>query len=705
MAGKLKYFIVLTVVMCLIYMRGDFVIYAGGAAQKGIVKENAELTESVKKLSKNGKSLLRMGNVSENGSGEDAGDKEDGGNVGEGGSTGDDGKGGGGSAGDGGESSGGGSGESGGGDTGDGGESSGGDTGNSGESGGGDTGEGSGEDTGDGEEGSEGDTGDEEKPPIPEKKPIEEYEIKIPETDGKAGYYVRKPEVVIKHVSERGVTRYCLTHGDKKLAEKTLKVQGEKSVIGEKEFVEGKNIFHIWMEDEEGKKLEKFETKKEFLIDTQAPEISMSVPKGFEAWYQGQVVLSVKGEDTVSQIEKIICKSDDKVLGNMDKAQGEFLITQASQQEKGVEITVVAQDKAGNKSERIKRVYIDNRPPRLKLSGVKNYTIAGHDVLLSCEAEEENKLQEYYAEIIWENVKGKRKVLRVSDWEGDGIKKTLSQKLDKDGTYYIKVYVKDASGQDAAEELQIIIDKTDPVIQRVETLRGKYLKKFQWNYPPHKMIWDFTTYSYEIRIDGRLYHIGKTIDLEGSHKMTVRVTDAAGNHAQVSAGFVIDHTAPEIIFDNVEDGGEYEEKRTLNVKLKETGDTIRQIQINGEKQKMNPGKSVYEYALHTCKDYEVTVKASDVAGNLAEETIYFQIIPKKTFAKSVVDKVLFHKDIPKSDSSKRILENREKQQDRKSFFPRTSGIRLAGAILAIGAVLIWGRRKWIKYEAEISIDG
>lgn len=703
MTGKLKYFIALAIVMCLIYTRGDFVIYAGGTAQKGIVKENVELTEGVKKFSKNGKNMLRMGN------------------VGEGGNAGDEGSGSGGSAGDGGENSGGGTGDSSGGDsggsggedTGDGGDSSG---GGSGESGGGDTGDsgdsgegdGSGEDTGDGEEGSEGDTGNEgeEKPPVPEKKPIEEYEIKIPETDGKAGYYVRKPEVVLKHVSERGVTRYCLTHGDKKLAEKTLKVQGEKSAIGEKEFVEGKNILHIWMEDEEGKKLEKFEMKKEFLIDTQAPEISMSVPKGFEAWYQGQVVLSVKGEDTVSQIEKIICKSGDKVLGNTDKAQGEFLITQASQQEKGAEVTVIAQDKAGNKSERVKRVYIDNRPPRLKLSGVKNYTITGHDVLLSCEAEEENKLQEYYAEIIWENVKGKRKTLSVSDWEGDGIKKTLSQKLDKDGTYYIKVYVKDVSGQDAAEELQITIDKTDPVIQRVETLRGKYLKKFQWNYPPYKMIWDFTTYSYEIRIDGWLYHIGKTIDSEGPHKMTVRVTDAAGNHAQVSAGFVIDHTAPEIIFDNVEDGGEYEEERTFNVKLKGTGDTIRQIQINGEKQKMNPGKNVYEYALHTCKDYEVVVKASDMAGNLAEETIYFQIIPKKTFAKSVADKVLFHKDMPKSDGPKRILKNREKQQEnRKSFFFRASGIGLLGVILAISAVLIWGRRRWLKNEAEIPIDG
>lgn len=144
----------------------------------------------------------------------------------------------------------------------------------------------------------------------------------------------------------------------------------------------------------------------------------------------------------------------------------------------------------------------------------------------------------------------------------------------------------------------------------------------------------------------------------------------------------------------------------LKVELKGKGDTIRQIQINGKKQKMNPGNSAYEYVLRTCKDYEVSVKASDMAGNMAEKTIYFRIVPKKTFVKSIADKVLFRKNISETDGSKRISEGGKKQQEnRKSFFPRTSGIGLAGAVLAIGAVLIWGRRKKREYKAEKSIEG
>lgn len=580
MAGKIKYFIALTVVMYMIYMQGDFVIYAGGAGQTNIKGENTAVP-------------------------------------------------------------------------------------------------------GDGEE---------EKPPFPEEKPIEKYETKIPEADGNEGYYIRKPEVAIRHVSERGATRYRLTHGDKMQEERTLKDQGEKAVIDGKAFAEGKNILNIWMEDEEGKKLEEFEMKKEFLVDTKAPEIHMSVPRGFETWYQGKTVLSVKGDGTGSKIEKITCKLDGKVLGNTDKAQGDFLIAQASEQGKGVEVTIAAQDRAGNRSERVKTVYIDNKPPRLKLSGAKDYMIAGRDIMITCETEEENMFQEYYAEIIWENVKGKRKTLPVSAWGGDGMKRTLSQKLDKDGTYYIKAYVKDASGQAAKEEMQIIIDKTDPVIRRVETLQGKYLKKFRWDYPPNKMIWDFTTYSYEIRVDGRLYHMGETIDSEGAHKMTVKVTDAAGNKAQSSAEFIIDRTAPEIVFRNIEDGGEYEEERIFKAEVKGTEDAIRQILINGEEQKITPGNRAYEYTLDVCRDYEVTVKAADMAGNTAEKNIYFRIVPEKTFAESFADKVLFRKHKP--EKSKKALEGRQNQEGNgEGFRQETFGIGLLGAAPAIGAILFWMRRK------------
>lgn len=532
---------------------------------------------------------------------------------------------------------------------------------------------------------------EEEQPPVEEEKVIEEYEVKIPKADGKEGYYISKPEIAVKHNSEWGVTKYCLIQEDKKTEEKVLKEKGEKAVIEGKIFLEGKNVLHIWMEDEKGEKLKEFELKKEILVDTKAPEIHMSVPGGFESWYQGQVQLKVSGGDLVSGAEKITCMAAGKEVGTVNKAWGEFMIDQPSIQGKGTEVRVVIQDRAGNKSERVKYIYIDGRAPEIAVAGIKNYMITGKTADITCEVDEENMLQEYYAQITWENVQGKKKQIAVNDWKTDGTKRTFTQSLEKDGVYCIDIHAKDMSGREESKEMQIIIDKTDPVIRYVESLKGKYLKEFRWDYTPEKMFWDFTTYTYEIRMNGKLYHMGDVIDREGTHWMTVKVTDAAGNRAQSTAVFNIDHTAPEIIFHNVEEGEEYEEERTFKVELAGAEDTIRQIQINGENQKVIPGISIHEYSLDTCKDYEVTVKAADKAGNEAEKTIYFQIIPKKTLLKTIAGKVRTYENTAITKEHPQMIQSGEGEEE--TAFLKMAGAGILGILIALGAITVFIHKK------------
>ncbi len=479
--------------------------------------------------------------------------------------------------------------------------------------------------------------GEEEKPPAEEVKPIKEYELEIPKANGKQGYYTEKPEIKISHISEVGVTKYCLKRGDKILEEKILKEKGDKAVIAKKTFAEGKNILHVWMEDEKGNKLEQYEVTKELSVDTKAPEIQINAPKGFDEWYQGQVVLSVSGEDSGSGVVKLSCREGTRDLGSFDKNQGEFVISQPSFAGKGVDITVTAEDKAGNKSERVKTVFIDKTAPVVAIKGAKDYMITGKTVNLTYEISEENILQEFYVQTSWENTKGRKRQLSADGWEDNGTGKLLTQTLKNDGIYHVKVLAKDLSGHVSVKEQQIIVDKTNPVIRYVEALEGQQLKEFRWDYPPRQMIRDFTTYAYEMRVDGQLYHMGETIRSEGKHIMTVKATDAAGNEAKVSAEFVVDHTAPEIVFSDVEEGEKYEEERTFKVRLAKEEDAIQKIQINGDIQKIIPGEHVYEYTLHTCKDYEVTVNASDRAGNESVKSIFFEIIPKKTLIEKITE--------------------------------------------------------------------
>lgn len=472
----------------------------------------------------------------------------------------------------------------------------------------------------------------------PEKE-IEKYDIQIPEPNGKKGYYTKKPDIMICHVSEVGITKYCLKKGDEKIKEGTLKEKDEKVVIADEMFSEGKHILHIWMENENEEKIEKYEMKREFLIDTKEPQIRMSVPQGFDAWYQQQVALNVEGDDSESGISSISCAVGGKVIGSVERKQGSFVITYPSVMQKGVEVTVTAEDKAGNKSVQTKTVYIDKEVPKVTITGAKNYMITSKSIVVTGTIDEENGLKDFDMKIIRESTEGTKKKMSVSEWKEEGTKKTVRYLLKKDGIYYIEIRATDLSGYTSTQKMQVIIDKTNPVIGYIDTLNQKYMKKFQWNYHPRDIIKDFTTYTYDVRLDGQLYPKGKSVTAEGRHKITVKAIDAAGNKAQAEAEFIIDHTAPEIIFQNIKDGEEYEEECSFQVELGKEEDIIQQIQINGEKQRIDLGLKKYEYTLHECQDYEIVVKATDRAGNEAEKRIYFQIVPKKLFIKRITEPV------------------------------------------------------------------
>ncbi|MGN1165432.1 MAG: hypothetical protein ACI4S2_03255 [Lachnospiraceae bacterium] len=536
---------------------------------------------------------------------------------------------------------------------------------------------------------------EEDIPPVEEEKKIEKYELYIPEVNGKNGYYTKKPQITICHISEVGVTKYLLKREDGKTEEGVLKEKDEKIVIEESDFDEGSNSLHVWMEDENGEKIEKFEIRKELLVDTKEPEIQMSVPKGFDTWYQQSVNVSVKGTDPVSGVLNISCKAGGKAVGSVEANQSVFVITQPAISQKGVEVTVTAEDKAGNKSEKTKTVYIDQKAPETVINGAKDYMITAKPTVITGIIEEENALKEYDMQIIRENTRGKKRKLNIPEWNTEGTRKTVYCELKKDGIYYIKINATDMSGYESVQKMQIIIDKTDPVIRYIDKLDHRYVKKFQWNYQPQQIIQDFTTYTYDVRLDGQLYHAGKSVTTEGRHKITVKAVDAAGNQAYAEAEFLIDHTVPDIIFKNIEDGEEYEEERTFEIILGKETDIIRQIQINGENQIIKSGKRAYQYTLQTCQDYEILVKASDLAGNESEKTIYFRIIPKKILIDKITEPVKKYLSAERQSEEESV--NKQSARKSKTTIPlplKVASLSVVGMVsVLMGNMMRKKRRK------------
>ena len=505
-------------------------------------------------------------------------------------------------------------------------------------------------------EGPEGPEGPEEpeEPEEPE-KPIHKYEFNCPGPDGKSGYYVTLPKVEIIHGSEYGVTKFRFIDGEGVAVQGELAKSGDRACIGPEKFKEGGNSIYVWMEDEDGSKVEDSECSKQLLVDTAAPEIQLWAPSGLDAGYQKEALLSgwCRAGEKGSKIEQISAYAGKQLLGTTANAQAAFLISQNSIQGDGVPVTVCAVDKAGNKKEMSRRMYIDSAPPDIAIQGIDNYMITSRPAEVCFRAEDDNILDSVTVRNMRESPQGDVEELPENEWMSEGEASVMRQRLSEDGIYKMELTASDRAGFVRSQSAQVIVDKKNPVIRFVDELDGRFVREFRWNHTLEETIKDFTTYAYEIRLDGKMYPPGKKVKTEGVHTFQIKAVDAAGNRAEARARFVIDRTPPEIIFADVEEGGEYEEACTFKVLLENKNDRIEEIWIDGEEQAVNARSKAYQYTVQEYGEHIVKVKACDKAGNRSEADLGFEIVKKETIFEKII-KPVKKRFVPEGKSAQEI---------------------------------------------------
>lgn len=527
---------------------------------------------------------------------------------------------------------------------------------------------------------------------------IEKFQLAIPPEDGKNGYYVTRPEVELCHVSKVGVTKYCFTDSNGQSMEGVLSQENEKASIEKERFQEGKNHLSVWMEDAEGNRLEESSVEKDFLIDTKAPTLYLQTPRGEGSWYQKEVVLKASAEDGEqgSQINWLSCTSGDRVLGGTSESMADFRIHLESTAGEAVYVTVGVTDRAGNYTEKSCKLYIDHHSPQTMIEGIQNYMITSQPVEVTYRVTEDNLIRKASACAKRKDPAGNMTVLEVTDWFESGNEYSAKQFLTEDGIYQLGVKAADYAGYEDNNEAQVIIDKENPVIRYVDRLHQQYLKSFCWNYPIEEWILDFTSYTYSVSLDGKLYHLGEEILAEGGHILDVKAIDSAGNIGTAKAYFVIDHTAPQVVFSNLEDEKTYEEEKDFQITLSNQEDFIKEIRINGEVQKTNSRSKIYQYTVQEYRNYEIIVKAYDRAGNQTTERISFDIVPKET-AFQKITRPMREKIVP--SQKKEQKENKPSVQ--ASFVKKLCFIGIGILILMIGSVMIgWAvkQRRNLKKE-------
>lgn len=395
-------------------------------------------------------------------------------------------------------------------------------------------------------------------------------QVVLSEPDGNNDYYRKAPKIMVKHMDENLVSRYQLDFpGGKKIVGK-LQGAVKSEGISSKVFVEGTHELNTWLEDAKGQVISGTEQTREIKIDRNAPTLMISSQTEGEGNARMQnskaVVVEIKGEDTISGVAGVYYSLGD---GIEQYIEGNHVFVSIPQNFQGV-VSAYTIDYAGNVSrtyqyslekleskgqtmdereigEMFKENVEESNPdigknrfaPQLTIEGIENGTIVGKCVRYTCRVRGDSQIQSVEGQVVRENEKGEKETIELTDWREEEGQYVFCGELNRDGMYSILIKIMDLEGKEYRESTYVIVDKTNPLIQSLEELNGAQLKSFQWDYSIDEIVNEFTTYSYEVRLDGVLCDTDKVYTKQGKHILEILVADAAGNESRATAVFYI----------------------------------------------------------------------------------------------------------------------------------------------------------------------
>lgn len=435
----------------------------------------------------------------------------------------------------------------------------------------------------------------------------------------------------------------------------------------------------------------------EIVCESRAPEIILKAPEGFEKWYNQELLTEVLVEETgiYSGIKSIVCsvnqkQTEKRTYGKREKTQEKLTIPVGQTSD----IVVEAEDWAGNHAVRREKVLFDEKSPKLEIEGIENHMITGDEKEIVCRVADEHRISALKGSIVWTAPDGVKKSRMIENWKKDGEQYYAREKLRENGKYEISIEAADQAGNQSEKQMQVIIDRENPVIHGLEELNGKYMRFFEWTQEISAVVEDFTTYTYQIQLDGRGCEANRRYTKEGGHTLEVFVKDAAGNEAKAKAEFVIDHTPPEIRVNGADGKGEYERGMKLEISTEDESDYLEDIWIDGVRQRQDGKKKMFSYLLEKAGVYHVMVRAKDLAGNQSEKELRFEVLERKSF----LDKI-----IGRDAGTGRKQDNREKadvsgeNQEENGFW---IWIVLTGIVLAAGSLGVGVWYKKILHKRE-----
>jgi large repetitive protein len=439
--------------------------------------------------------------------------------------------------------------------------------------------------------------------------------IEITGVENNAYYNVDKPvNATIKDVN-LDINKITVTRNGARYNAGSFSVNGDLASFRHNFSGEGEYNIVVEATDKAGNSFSKTMT---FTIDKTKPIITPKFKGQNRVIKDGEYINEVfTPEFALDEAEDMIVSATLNNGGNLGKN------IPVAAREMSYTYKVLARDKAGNESTLEISFTLDTTKPMLNISGV---------------------LDGFFNKDIAPKV-------TYSDVHLDQSKTsvTLNGKPFENGTnleyeqdYILKAVVTDLAKNISSRTIVFTIDKTSPVIKFKEPISNKY---FNTDLLPQLLIEDMSSYDIiAMMLDGKPYEAGDPIKEEGKHVMFFEVKDKAGNIQQLSVEFIIDKTAPKVVYEGVKNKEKYYDPVDISIRLDNPNDKIKSVMINGKifdgEVVEENGYKVIKTTLAEIKPYEITVTAYDDAENEKTTVISFEIVEKGALVKFYENKPL-----------------------------------------------------------------
>lgn len=287
-------------------------------------------------------------------------------------------------------------------------------------------------------------------------------------------------------------------------------------------------------------------------------------------------------------------------------------------------VTFTSVDRAGNVAlQKTITFTVDKTAPKISMSGTTNYLVTSRNVVLSSSIIESfygtNKITITGTR---KDIDGKVHDIKEETFNGDSKNTQRSNTFTEDGIYYIHIQSVDEAGNESEQEIHFTIDKTIPEIIGIDLIDGKYFSTFQLPTDINEILKDISIIKYKILINGIEYD-GSPITEDGKYSLYIEAIDEVGNVNSASAEFVVDHTAPKVIVDGIENGEKTYNPGEITIFLADQEDTIRSLTVNGEEQVIDTSERLYTISYNSYGSYDIIVDSIDNTGNTDVTSVHF----------------------------------------------------------------------------------